>query len=354
MKICFMINSLENSGGTERVTTLLANMLTKVGFEVYIITQQGGTKSFFDLDPAIQRYYLFEESGINIYSKYLISLSRYRKLLSRISPDYIIDVCVAMSLLSLPASAGKATKVISWEHFNSQTYFNYLSAIISKWAASKFCRHVVTLTDKDCEMYNEKFNAKSVICIPNPVTIDVKQPPDYQSKHVLAIGRLTHQKGFDMLLNAWKIVSAGQPEWKLSIVGNGELRDELIQQSLELAIVNSVHFIPASTEIYKHYSSASIFVMSSRFEGLPLVLIEAKAYGLPIVSFDCETGPAEIINDQRDGILVKSGDIQLLANSLLMLMSDPERRKEMGKAAVEDSKRYAPEQFLDKWLRILL
>lgn len=157
----------------------------------------------------------------------------------------------------------------------------------------------------------------NITVIPNPVTIKLPTVINpHKEKLFLAVGHLTHIKGFDLLLKAWAQVVPNHPDWRLRIVGDGEDKTMLEQLRRKLNIEASTELVPKTNNIAAHYQQAAFFVMSSRFEGLPLVLIEAQAYGLPIVSFDCDTGPAEIIKHGETGWLCKPGCMESLSSSI--------------------------------------
>lgn len=353
-KVCFFINTLDNSGGTERVTTVLAGELAKQGYEVHIITWYGGAVSFYTLDPRVKQHYIFGHHHGNIYKDYLKSLSRYRKLIKVIKPAYLVDVCVALSLLSIPAIAGLGVKLIAWEHFNTGVSWNPYTAKISRQLAARYAKTVVTLTAGDKQHYEQKFGAKSVVCIPNPVTLAPVGQADLSCKTVLAVGRFTPQKGFDLLMPIWKAVHEGASDWRLIVVGDGECRAAVIQQAQMLGLSDSVTFVDPTTNIAKYYLKSSIYVMTSRFEGLPLVLIEAKAFGLPVIAYDCETGPRDIVRHGEDGILVPPLDAARFGSELLNLINHPETRERFGSNALRDVKRFNLEAVLESWNKLLV
>jgi len=353
MTICFFINSLTSSAGTERITVLLANYLAENNHDVHIVSKQGGNQSFFVLNEKIKHHSLFKENGINIYTTYGKGLKRYINIIDKINPDYIVDVCVAMSLMTLPVTFFRRNiKVISWEHFNANAYFNFVTAKLSKFLASKLAHSVVVLTEADKVVYNRKYRPRRIEVIKNPVTVNNTDLAKLDAKNVLTIGRLTYQKGFDMLLNAWKTVNEFAPDWKLKIVGSGELEIPLKEKLESLNLGATVEFIPPTLNVAQYYLNASMFVMSSRFEGLPLVLIEAKAYGLPIVSFDCETGPREIVRDGIDGILVPPNNEDMLATNILDLINNESKRFSFGLNSQQNIKDYSPEIFFKSWLKL--
>lgn len=351
MKVIFFINRISDVGGSERVATVVANKLASLGHEVVFVSWMGPAKSFFPLHESIN-VHLLSETKINIYKGYLTSLFKYRKLIKEIKPDYVVDVCTAMSLLSIPATALGKAKVISWEHFNTTVNWNPFTSRISRWMAAKFAKSIVVLTETDRKNYLENFGANFVERIPNPVTVKINASADLEQKNVLAIGRFTNQKGFDMLLLAWQMVINAFPEWKLRIVGDGELKGELLESIKELKLENSVKLIDPTLDIEDYYKTSSIFVLSSRFEGLPLVLIEAKAYGLPIVAFDCETGPRDVVRDNIDGFLVPSGNIEQFAGALKTLMESESKRNLFGSNGIKDLDRFNLDKIIIQWLAL--
>lgn len=352
MKIVFFISKISDSGGSERVSTVIANQLAENGHEVVFITWMGSTTSFFELNSNISVISLFDKD-VNIYRQYISSLWRYYKLIKRLKPNYIVDVCTALSLISIPASFLARIKVISWEHFNTNVEWNPVTSRLSRWLAAKFAYRVVVLTETDKKNYEVRFNAKNVDCISNPVTVNVTQLCDLYAKNILSIGRFTDQKGFDLLITAWEKVVKQLPDWTLRIVGNGELKEDVKQLISKLGLNNSVELIEPTKYIEQYYSSSSIYVMSSRYEGLPLVLIEAKAYGMPIVSFDCDTGPRDIIRNNVDGLLVEAGSVYLLVESMLQLMKSVDIRETYSKNALADLERFDMPAIVLKWLSIL-
>lgn len=353
-RICFFINTLDNSGGTERITTVLAGELVKQGYDVHIVTWYGGNVSFYTLDPEVKQHHIFAHRNGNIYKDYLKSLTKYRKLLKQIKPVYLVDVCVALSLLSIPAVVGLGVKLIAWEHFNTGVSWNPYTAKISRQLAARYAHTVVTLTADDKQHYEQKFGAKRVMCIPNPVTLSPTGQAALSRKTVLAVGRFTPQKGFDLLLPIWKEVHERAADWKLIVVGDGECRPAVMQQAKDLGLTSSVEFVDPTTNIAAFYMDASIYVMTSRFEGLPLVLIEAKAFGLPVISYDCETGPRDIIRHGQDGILVPHLNAEKFCSELLTLINDPKQRELFSKNALQDVKRFNLPTVLEAWNKLLV
>lgn len=353
MKIFFLINSLHTSGGTERVTTIIANELSKKGFEVGIIALHGGGSPFFELLDKIELFYINPSGYKSIYTHFLSNLYRLRIIYVKHAPNIVIDVCSAMSLLSIPATIFTNIKVITWEHFNSNIDWNPITTPLSRYLAAKRSNMIITLTQRDAENYKQRYKALNVISISNPITCNTNSQALLNQNIVLAIGRLTEQKGFDMLIKAWHLITKDNKNWKLRIVGGGEMETQLLEMIDFYHLNKTIELLPPTNDVVSLYKNASIYVMSSRFEGLPLVLIEAMSMGLPIVSFDCETGPRELIENDVTGVLVPSNDIEKLASELNLLMNDKERQLRYGKNALLKSKDYEIEPIIKKWIDIL-
>lgn len=356
--IAFFSGSISNTGGTERVCTQIANGLHRRGYKVLIISQLSGDGVKFELEEGIEVVSLFdrERFGKRNALKYISVIRKLHSEVKRRKIDYLIDVDVYLSLFSIPATAFTKTKVVSWEHFNFKNNNGIKHRDYARKLAVKFSHAIVTLTEKDKGYYQSSLKCNDNIqAIYNPFVKDERFTTDLPPKEkvVLAVGRYTYQKGFDLMLNVWKHVASDFPDWKLSFVGDGENKEELVKSAHDLKISDSVNFLPFTDQITTEYQKASIYAMTSRYEGLPLVLIEGKSNGLPIVSFDCETGPSDIIRDGVDGFLIEDKEEKQFAEKLRKLMGDDSLRKEFAEKAIEDH-RFDYETILDKWCELLV
>jgi len=335
------------------MTTVIANRLVdEAHTRVDVICVHAG-EPFFDLDARVGVVALTHERATSITRNYAQYARRLRRVLRRERYDYVVDVCTAMSLLSLPASMGLATKVISWEHFNAGVDWNPVTTPLARWAASRRAHRVVVLTDADKATFERRWGARNVVRIANPVTIDAGEPSPLSEKRFLALGRFTPQKGFDLLLDAWARCKVRHEDWKLRIVGSGETEVELRDMIKRLELAASVEMLPPTRDVQRMYREASCFVLSSRFEGLPLVLIEAMAMGLPIVSFDCETGPREVVVNNLTGLLVPPEDTEALAAAIDRVASDWDNRVSMGNAALVRSRLFSLDAIARQWIALL-
>ena len=179
-------------------------------------------------------------------------------------------------------------------------------------------------------------------------TVSARAAADAKAQTVLAVGRYTYQKSFDRLIRAW--ASADVPDgWKLRIVGDGEDREALSELAGELGVGGTVLLDGPSADMDAVYREASVLALSSRYEGLPMVLLEAQAYGIPSVAFDCQCGPSDVISDGESGLLVPQGDILGLAQALETLMSNEPLRRKMGAAALAESCRWDRDTVMKQW-----
>lgn len=369
MKIIYLIAGTRHSGGMERVLANKANWLVEHGHEVCIVTtDQEGEEPFFKLDERIKRYDLaigYEKNNgggflnklIHFPFKQYLHRRKLEALLKELNADVVVSMfCNDASFLPKIKDGSKKVLEIHFSRFKLLQYGRKgLWALADKWRsanyekiARRFDRFVV-LTEEDKEYWDSLDNT---MVIPNARTFTCEKPASLENKEVLAVGRYNYQKGYERLLNIWAIVHREMPDWKLRILGDGELQGEMERQAYRLHIADSVIFGKAEHNIKDIYQQASVYAMTSRYEGLPMVLLEAQAVGLPIVSFDCKCGPKDVIEDGQNGFIVKDGDIQTFAQKLLLLMKDNKLRKDMGQRAFENSERFDEERVMEQWTRL--
>jgi glycosyltransferase involved in cell wall biosynthesis len=213
---------------------------------------------------------------------------------------------------------------------------------------------VSTLTEGDAEAYRAHLGTGTrVECMPNGVPDLGGRRAALDNKVVVAAGRMGPQKGFDRLLPVWARIAPEHPDWELRIWGGGKGIGKLRRQAEELGIAGSAHVMGFTNQLHEEFANSSLYVMSSRKEGFPMVLLEAMGVGLPVVSYDCPTGPRDIIREGVDGHVVPDGDGDALAAALTSLMDDAERRKAFGAAAVEGAARYDIAAIAGRWEALL-
>ena len=365
MNIAFCLESSFNSGGMERMLSVIANALC-VDYHITVITAFNcGRPDFFGFDNGVRRVDL----GIR-RTEYAPKRQRleYKARLERYLADNSQDVTISLGSLEyffLPALRDSSKKML-WFHFALNydvmtcrlSRFHVVNHLVGTlktyrrlWLAKKY-DHVVCLSKEDLKIWQR--HIRNVSQIYNPLTIIKTKEPDYAAKRVIAVGRLDAQKGFDYLIEAWKLVSKRFPDWALDIYGEGDLREPLQRQIDGLGLSGCVVLRGRTQNISQEYARHSIMVLSSRFEGFVLVLCEASACALPQVSFNCQSGPSEIIEDYKSGILVKRvGDIQGLASALGELMSSEDARRSMGQHAERLSHRFDLPEVVKQWRELL-
>lgn len=355
-KICFLMGNLSNPGGTERVTTLIANELAEKNPNISILSLTDGKNPFFYLNADVKTYSLYPMK-ISFKKNFIGAVLKIRRFVQQHQIDSLIVVDSISCIFTVPALYGLQVNHICWEHFNFNVNLKTKSRDIGRKWAAKYCDYIVTLTKRDKELWQQglnDINAK-IIPIANPTPYEnVKHRPSLDFKNVLTLGRLTYQKGFDSLIEAWAQVCKTNEDWTLSIVGSGEDEEALKDQAKRLEVLSRINFVPANKDIEQYYKKSSFYCLSSRFEGLPMVLLEAQAFGLPIVAFDCDTGPAEVVEHRTTGLLVKAGDTNQLADSLLMMINITNSEYEMMSAnTIENSQNFSIQSIIKTWLSII-
>lgn len=360
-KICFFVGNLNQAGGTERVSSVIASELQHRGYQVHMLSLQCGNQPFFELADGIHISQLFTTAGRGML-RLPLAIGKLRRYLQQHHIDILIDVESMLALYALPAVLGLNIRHICWEHFNYSVDLGKASRRLARKLAARFADDVVTLTERDKQLWLTNTTCKAnITAIPNPVTIS---PPTeinlHKEKLFLAVGRLTYQKGFDLLLQAWAQVALLHPDWRLRIVGDGEDKAMLEQLLYELNIETSAELIPKTNNIAEHYQQAAFFVLSSRFEGFGLVLVEAQRYGLPAISFDCDVGPAEIIKHGETGWLCMAGNVTSLGELMVQAIvagkdiNIPESQwNELSEASIHNAQRFALEQIIKRWQELL-
>lgn len=354
MNIVLLSSNITNAGGTERIGIGLANELINSGASsVTIISFFGSNTPFFDVDKRIRIITLFQQE-VPLFILFPKLIWKLRRIFKRCPErSIVLNIGALLCPFSIVANVGLSHRNIVWEHFNVSLIFKSSKERFARYMASRYADAIVTLTLKDREMYLANFACKpKVSAIPNFLTLEMKSNPDLKSNKVaLAVGRFTEQKAFDRLIKIWSKLPTHLQDWRLDIVGDGE--DEAILKELIADLkLGNVHLIKTTSTIEDHYEEASIYLMTSRWEGLPMVLIEAQSYGLPIISYDCLTGPRDIVRDGYNGYLVPDDQDEEFVTTLIHIMENDKLREKFSLAAREDSTRFNKTAVIESWLQL--
>lgn len=370
MKIFYCLAGTWNSGGMERIVIAKANWLAKHGHDVSIVTtEQFNRPDFFQLENGVHRidldigYMPAMNFGLlkKIKAKYALRKLHKKKLAKVVheeKPDVIIST-FSNEVTIIPQIANGA-KTLAEFHFSRNHRLiqppgileNYINKYLT-WAyesyASKYDKFV-TLTDEDsCDWKN----LTNKITIPNFITRNTDKKATLQNKRMIAVGRLSYQKGFDRLIEAWLLVNKKHPDWILDIYGGGELKDSLNKQIHDAGLSSVIHIQNPTNAITQEYLSSSSLLMTSRYEGLPMVLMEAMSVGLPSVCFNFKCGPTDIIHDGINGLLVPNDEINLFAEAVCHIIENEELRIQLGQNAYESMNKYQMEPIMRKWEKTL-
>ncbi|MDX3909608.1 MAG: glycosyltransferase family 4 protein [Sphingobium sp.] len=351
-RILFIVAGL-GAGGAERVISLMSGAWVKRGWDVKILAFDSPNDPVYHaFDPAVKivRLGLLPTVGgpagsLLVQGRRILAI---RRTLARLQPDIAISFLTKINVLTLLATAGTRHRVIVSERNNPRA--QQASASWNALLARLYPRAdaIVMQTRASLDCLPAKVRARAIV-INNPIAMaSPKLPP--AEKHVLtAVGRLAYQKGFDLLIDAFATIAPKHPHWTLRIWGEGEMRPALEQQVARLGLTHRVELPGKSRNPESWVEQANVMVLSSRHEGFANVLGEAMAAGLPVVAFDCDFGPAEMISHGVDGLLVPAGDVAAMAVALSQVMADSALRERLGRAAKISSERFSPPRIIARW-----
>lgn len=374
MKIVYCLPDTYKPGGIERIVSLKANYLADVaGYDVVLITSgQGNKEPFYQFSNKIQFYDLdinYDEMLAMSLHKRLKARQKKKKLhkqrLKSLLFDLKADVVVSTftheaeflpmikdgskKLLEFHFCRGHKRMMADAFNFSFATKLAYyLRAWIEENVIIPRYDQFVVLTEEDKNRWQKKI--KNVIAIPNILPFDNNKKAALSNKKVIAVGRLDAQKGFDRLIDIWKNVSGECPDWQLNIYGKGRHQKQLEQQIKANGISATCHINAPVKNIQDKYLDSSIFVMTSRYEGMPMTLLEAVGLGLPCVTYDFKCGPRDIITHGKNGFLIKENNTQTMIRELTELMKNDDLRIKMGNASKNGSKLFSLENVMQRWI----
>lgn len=371
MKIVYVYDAIARIGGVERILVDKMNYLAEVyGYEVYLITAAQGNHPFsFPLSNKVKHIDIDARFHVQYQYKYPKRLwmkwkldRRFKlnleKQIQQIDPDIVIGTTYYKADIICNLKC-RAKKIIESHCAKSHTGQNEGKerSLIMEWLYKRQLAKynqtietksdvIVTLTKGDASEWERK---EGIFTIPNMTKLFPGKEAAYKAHRVISVGRLVYQKGYDRLIDVWKIVNQKHPDWKLDIFGKGELQDELQKQISENHLEKSIKIYPPISNITEEYLHSSIYVTSSRFEGFALVLIEAMSCGLPCISYDCPYGPSDLIKNNENGFLVENGNTQQMASAICSMIDNQNIRQKFGKNAKQTANQYNPNNIMHQW-----
>ena len=370
MKIIYCTHSTCNPGGMERVLYNKVKYLSEhMHWDVTVVTtDQHNRPTFYPFPESVRMIDLginYSEDNVKgAFGKicgYLKKRRRHKKLLEELLIKEKADIVVSLYpsessfIPDIKDGSKKVLEIHYCKFFRLQYGRKGLLGAIDRWRTCQDERIVrrfdkfVVLTNEDRGYWGKLPN---ICVIPNAAMFVADRYSDVSNKRVIAVGRLDYQKGFDRLIQAWEIVykSGKYNDWRLDIFGRGEWK-EMLQGMIDERELNGSAFINKPTKnIGKEYAESAMLVMSSNYEGFPMVMIEAMACGLPVVAFDFKCGPKDIISDGENGLIIRNGDIKALAEGMMRLMEDTENRKRMSLNARKIVDTYSEKAVMYKWI----
>lgn len=375
MKIVYITETLVSNGGTERMVSEKANYLAeRFGYEVYIIvcTQRQEQSNAYHLSNHIKQIYL----GVPLYSQYKYKYPKrlwikqkiereFRYLLTKeihsLDPDILIGIghfkadvicnieCKAKKIIECHEARYYTLSGMSQHQNVISKLFLYLFRKRYFKIIEKKADTVVTLTQGDKQLWNK---AKHVEVIPNFSPMPIHQTSSCETKRIIAVGRLSWEKGYDRLLSIWGKIERKYPDWHLDVFGEGELEKEL-KMIIAINGLKNIAIHKFTYNISHEYANSSICVLTSYYEGFALTLLEALKHGIPCIAYDCPFGPASIIEDNKCGFIVKDSNINMYVEKLSLLMKDTLLRKAFSKAAIKRSEYFSIDCIMSQWDSLL-
>lgn len=344
-----LVTPLLNVGGGQRYISNLANQWAANGHNVFIIILRKD-EIFYEISDKVKVIqFTFDYSGF--LDKFLIGVQtglKLRKTIKQIEPDFVLSILSTTNVLTIISTLFLDVKLFVRDAFSPTRKTNFIEKYSRKYLY-RFAEGVIAQTKEIKEFTEKETGNNNVKVIPNPVVKCNTNIHSKRKKIILNVGALIRRKGQRFIIEACAKIN--NPDWKFVFLGEGYDRESLENLITELNVEDKIELLGSVKNVNEWLFKSSIFVFPSSLEGLPNALIEALSAGLPCVSFDCETGPRDLINDGENGFLVPVGDIDLLTLRIMELMNDEELRNRLGKKAMESTDRLSVEKIAEEVLQ---
>ena len=384
-KICFLMATPFTLGGEQRVVSILSNLLVNEGLDVTILCTDINAKidyNIYDLDSKVKIKFIrgynnkyvtrLRQKREKLYNENLIS-GKYKNSLymqkfmncdlitelllihaiKKEKYDYVISLSTIYNTMLARVSKKVKAKTIGWQHSFSDAYFEYKGR--RHYNQNKYTRYMfkkldcyVVLTEYDKKYLKKKFNYDAVV-INNPKSMESDKVSNLKRKQFLSLGRFVPVKNYEMLIDIFNIFHKKNKEWKLVIVGEGNLKDKYLKKIKEYGLEKFIKIDNYSKNVTDYYLNSSVYLLPSLYEGFPMVLTEAVEFGLPVISFNIAAAP-ELIKNDKNGFIVSNYDTEKYADCMLKLANDPKKLQEFGKYSRQISVGRPNEAIVKKWI----
>lgn len=354
-RICFFSGDITRNGGTERVSSMIANELAKLPeYEVVFLSLVEQKEApFYELDASIKRFALGKR-WLSPGPEYLPLIPKLRAFLKKENIDVIIDIDIVLDILSVSACIGRKTKVVSWEHsyLGFELSQGYRRPILKLF--TKRTDWIVTLTPGDARAFCEEMKRSDrITAIYNPMDGEMVYEEGPRENAIVTVSRLVPLKGFDLLTEVAKKVLPAHPDWKWYLCGEGPERERIEEFCEREGLKERLILCGLVPKVEEYLAKAKLFVLTSRSEGLPMCLLEARNMGVPCISFDIPTGPSDIIEDGVNGYLIPAFDCEVMAEKINRLLENRTQLEEMGKKAAENLEPFRMDRVIGQWRDML-
>ena len=356
MNIAFINGGFSNIGGADRVVSIILNEISKrEDYNVFSIEFLNLSHQYFAINKKVHRFSLYH-SPLSMTKAIIIGkiIQKAKKIIKENHIEIVIGCGAIFFPVAVIASKMSGAKSICWEHTNPKVCneFKFLKQI--RQFGLK-CSNANVLITESAKKYYDSIKKKNNVLIYNPVDKQLfmeHTPYNVKSKKIISVGRLCYAKNYDLLIQIAEKVLNMHTDWSWDIYGDGEEYDRLKKLISDTTISDRLTLKGNSSNIYELYSQYSFLVMTSRYEGFPMVLLEAAAKSLPLVSFDIETGPNEIIVDDVNGYLINANDSNSMITKIENLICNPKKRKDMSINAYETAKKFTLERICEQWYKL--
>jgi GalNAc-alpha-(1->4)-GalNAc-alpha-(1->3)-diNAcBac-PP-undecaprenol alpha-1,4-N-acetyl-D-galactosaminyltransferase len=356
MKLTLISSSLR-AGSAEQVMSIVANYWANQGWQITLLTFDDGSEPpFYDLDRRISHRPLgMDVTKIDPLMARMGNFGQLgvlKKAIIASRPDVVISFVNKTNIVTLLACRGLKVPTIVSEHVYPA--YGELNKAWQKLQKRTYRRaDLITVQTHSALSFFPAFEGYNTSVMPNPIAIPESEPIESRlytdDRHILAVGELIPQKGFDLLIKAFAQICHQHPEWTLTILGDGEMREELEALTVAFGLEERIYMPGTLKNVAAYLRKADLFALSSRFEGFPVTLCDAMACGVPVIAADCLSGPREIIHNGTDGMLVVPDNVDALASGIDILMSDPVKRQYFSHYAPKVLDRFGLEQVMSLW-----